>query len=254
VLATPRPIQILIVDDEPNVRLVFRTTLESAGYRVAEAEDGVMALEMLEAASPDLVLLDLRMPRVDGMEVLRRLRDSGNEVPVVIVTAHGSVPDAVEAMKLGAIDFLSKPLNPDLLRGVVHEVIVRHAGSESADPLAPGTRLEAAQQAASSVITVAPPVLDLTGIKRALNRREFDKALRDLEEAIEIAPDCAEAHTLMGVLRETLGQQHAAYRAYKLALEANPAYGPALDNMKRYCARFGLDVANPVINPAADKR
>jgi len=66
-----------------------------------------------------------------------------------------------------------------------------------------------------------------------------------------MAPESAEAHTLMGVLRESLGQQHAAYHAYKLALEADPHYGPALDNLKRYCARVGLDFHNPAINPAA---
>ena len=120
---------ILIVDDEPNVRLVFRTALESVGYTVAEAEDGASALEWLARSPTDLVLLDLQMPGVGGMEVLRRLRDAGNDVPVVIVTAHGSIPDAVQAMKLGAIDFLTKPLNPEPLRHVVASVIRRHARS-----------------------------------------------------------------------------------------------------------------------------
>ena len=105
--------RILIVDDEPNVRLVFRTTLESAGYTVFEAADGETALGFSNASPFDLVLLDLKMPGIGGMEMLRRLRDAGHDVPVVIVTAHGSIPDAVQAMKLGAIDFLSKPLTPD---------------------------------------------------------------------------------------------------------------------------------------------
>ena len=119
--------RILIVDDEPNVRLVFRTALESAGYSVSEVEDGETALDRLEESSADLVLLDLKMPGIGGMETLRRLRDAGNDVPVVIVTAHGSIPDAVQAMKFGAIDFLSKPLRPEALRKVVGEVFRRHA-------------------------------------------------------------------------------------------------------------------------------
>ena len=115
---------ILIVDDEPNVRLVFRTALESAGYVLSMAEDGRgRAWMSWGGRTADLVLLDLQMPGMDGMETLRRLREAGDEVPVVIVTAHGSVPDAVEAMKLGAIDFLSKPLSPDTLRAVVAEVL-----------------------------------------------------------------------------------------------------------------------------------
>src|SRR5690349_3319671 len=94
---------ILIVDDEPNVRLAFRTALETAGYAVDEAEDGLEAFNRLESLPVSLVLLDLKMPGPDGMAVLRRLREMGNDVPVVIITAHGRIPDAVAAIKLGAI-------------------------------------------------------------------------------------------------------------------------------------------------------
>ena len=83
---------ILIVDDEPNVRLVFRTALESTGYSVSEVEDGASALDRLEESPADLVLLDLKMPGIGGMETLRRLRDAGNDVPVVIVTATAASP------------------------------------------------------------------------------------------------------------------------------------------------------------------
>ena len=98
--------RILIVDDEPNVRLVFRTALESVGYTVAEAEDGASALEYLAGSPADRRLArspDAGHWRYGGAP--RRLRDSGNDVPVVIVTAHGSIPDAVQAMKLGADRF-----------------------------------------------------------------------------------------------------------------------------------------------------
>ncbi len=119
--------RILIVDDEPNVRLVLATALGSVGYLVVEAEDGRKALELLGLAGPrfDLALLDLQMPRMDGMELLSRLREAGIAVPVVILTAHGSIPEAVAAMKHGAIDFLTKPITPEALRRVVAEVIAR---------------------------------------------------------------------------------------------------------------------------------
>jgi DNA-binding response OmpR family regulator len=119
--------RILIVEDEPNVRLVFRTTLESNAYMLSTAEDGETALRWLEHSPYDLVLLDLQMPGLGGMEVLKRLRGTGHGVPVVIVTAHGSIPDAVQAMKLGAVDFLTKPVTPGALRAVVTEVLGRHA-------------------------------------------------------------------------------------------------------------------------------
>jgi DNA-binding response OmpR family regulator len=239
---------ILIVDDEPNVRLGFRTALETAGYPVDEAMDGPNALDCLEQSPVALVLLDLRMPGLDGMEVLRRLRDAGNGVPVIIVTAHGSIPEAVAAMKLGAIDFLSKPIMPNELRRVVREVLARHA---DAGP-GPEPRPEPPQPGAPTTVTVAPPALDLTAAKRALNRREFERAEALLEQALDLVPDSAEAHTLMGILRECWGQDHAAYHSYRTALEADPHYGPAQDNMRRYCERFGLDYHNKAIYPGAE--
>jgi DNA-binding response OmpR family regulator len=120
---------ILIVDDEPNIRLGFRTALTTAGYSVDEAETGPVALDMLACASRDLVLLDLLLTGLSGMEVLRRLRVGANESSVVIVTAHGTVPDAVAAMKLGAVDVLSKPIAPTELRRVVGDVLAWHAGT-----------------------------------------------------------------------------------------------------------------------------
>jgi DNA-binding response OmpR family regulator len=238
------PARILVVEDEPNVRLVFRTALESAGYEVDEAEDGESALRRLDESPCDLVLLDLLMPRVGGMEVLRRLRDGGDDVPVVIVTAHGTIPDAVLAMKLGAIDFVTKPLTPDALRRVASDVLLRHRPT-SLDSLRPRT------EHATSV-TVAPPAVDLMPAKRALNRRDFEEAAELLEEALDLDPASAEAHTLMGVLQECRGQDHAAYHSYKAALAADPHFGPALNNMKRYCDRFGLDFQSKAINPAAE--
>src|SRR3954454_9748403 len=159
---------ILIVDDEPNVRLVFRTALESPGYRISTAEDGEKALLWLENAPIDLVLLDLQMPGMSGMDVLEAIRAAGNDAPVVIVTSHGSIPDAVRAMKLGAIDFLSKPLSPDALRSVVAEVRERHAVA----------RAEAAPRHAAPepVTAVSQFIANLTNAKRALNHRWFDEA------------------------------------------------------------------------------
>ena len=239
--------RVLIVDDEPNLRFVFRTALESSGFQVDEADDGLAALLRLETFPADVVLLDLQMPGVGGMDVLHRLRDAGDDVPVVIVTAHGSVPDAVAAMQLGAIDFLAKPLTPEVLRGVVSEIIARHApaGPEFVPPSVRPTH--------PTVVTLCPAVIDLTPVKQALNRREFDRAATLLEKALDTDPGSAEALTLMGVLQESRGQDHAAYHSYRSALTANPDYGPARDNLRRYCGRFGLDFTSKAINPAAEE-
>jgi len=238
--------RILIVDDEPNIRLVFRTTLASTEYLLSSAEDGETALRWLGEESFDLVLLDLLMPGIGGMEVLQRLRDAGNHVPVVIVTAHGSIPDAVAAMKLGAIDFLTKPISPQALREVVAEVLERHDEERQDEPTP-----TLARPARTTTITACLPMIDLSPAKRALNHREFDRAAELLEQALDLDPHSAEAHTLMGVLHECRGQDHAAYQSYKSALKSDPHFGPANDNMRRYCEKFGLDFHNKAINPAA---
>ncbi len=239
--------RILIVDDEPNARLVFRTTLQSDGYAVFEAEDGETALGFLNASPFDLVLLDLKMPGIGGMETLRRLRHAGHDVPVVMVTAHGSIPDAVQAMKYGAIDFLSKPLTPAVLRRVVGDVVRRHVtGGAAPEPEPVPT-----PPVPSAVVSVGPPVVDLTLAKRALNRRQFAEAEALLEQALDLVPGSAEARTLMGVLRESLGQNHAAYHAYRAALTPTRSTAPR-DNLRRYCDRFGLDFHNRSINPASE--
>jgi DNA-binding response OmpR family regulator len=178
---------ILIVDDEPNVRLVLRTTLESTGYQVLEAGDGATALELASSPGCDLVLLDLLMPRMDGMETLRRLRALGNATPVVILTAHGSIPDAVMAMKLGAIDFLTKPITPQALRLAVADVIQRQ-DVETATPKSTKGR----EQDRSKQI-----LFDLARAKRALNRGEFTEAERLLTEIIALDPGSEQAHELL---------------------------------------------------------
>ncbi|QEH38857.1 Sporulation initiation phosphotransferase F [Aquisphaera giovannonii] len=243
-----RPASILIVEDEPNIRLVFRTALQSAGHATAEARDGNEALSLLPHARPALILLDLKMPGMGGMEFLRRLRHAGDETPVVIVTAHGTVPDAVEAMKLGAIDFLSKPTSPETLRVVVAQVLARHDEPDAADEPMPPRR----GRSASVVVPVAATVVDLKAAKRALNMRQFALAAELLDEALDVAPLSPEANTLMGVLHECRGQDHAAYQDYRRALEADPHFAPARDNLRRYCERFGLDYGSKAINPAAD--
>jgi DNA-binding response OmpR family regulator len=186
------PKRILIVDDEPNVRLVFRTALEATGYLVTEAADGDSALVQLRKLPTDLILLDLKMPVMDGMETLRLLRDAGDETPVVVVTAHGSVPDAVAAMKLGAVDFLPKPVSLVTLRAVV----------AAACALCSGDRVAVK----TPVATAAPAHLfeeDLRRTRRAMERREYDDAEFFLRIADALRPGSQEVSRL----RETLSSR-----------------------------------------------
>ncbi len=207
----PPPKTILIVDDETNVRLMLQTALASAGYRVVEAEDGQAALKKLRDTPCSLVLLDLKMPRMDGMELLRRLRALGNAVPVVMLTAHGSIHDAVEAMKLGAIDFLTKPITPEALRRVVAEVIERQAVLAAA-PLQPTTE---------STDHSKRIAFDLARAKRALNLGQFSAAEPLLREIIALDPGSREAHELLGRL-ETL-KKHEESGSFRILRDWFPS-------------------------------
>lgn len=115
--------RILIVDDERNIRRSLRALLEGPRAEVLEAEDGRAALEMLGRGEIDLVITDLRMPGMDGMELLRNCRALYPQVGVVVISAHGTVETAVEAMKLGAVDFFSKPFENQEVLGVVDKCL-----------------------------------------------------------------------------------------------------------------------------------
>src|SRR5215472_18779074 len=119
--------RILIVDDETNVRLNYRITLEMEGYEVVEAASASQALHELIEHGFSVAILDMRLPGMDGLALLAKMREVGITVPAMIVTAYSDVPHAVRAMKLGAIDFLQKPLRPEELRRIVAEILKRHA-------------------------------------------------------------------------------------------------------------------------------
>lgn len=101
--------RILIVDDEPDMRLAVSNVLKLRGYETSEAGDGPSALEMARASRPDLVLLDMRLPGMDGIEVLEGLKKIDGSLPVVMITGYGHIRSAVDVMKLGASEYLQKP-------------------------------------------------------------------------------------------------------------------------------------------------
>lgn len=115
------PHTVLVIDDEPAHRLMVRVVLGDAGFRVLEADNGATGLNILRTKSVDVVLLDMRMPGMSGLEVLQRLREGGTFPPVIMLTAFGNVGSAVEAMKTGAFDYLSKPADNDELLAVVQK-------------------------------------------------------------------------------------------------------------------------------------
>ncbi|HET8988948.1 MAG TPA: response regulator transcription factor [Humibacillus sp.] len=104
-------VTVLVVDDDPIVREVLGSYLLRAGFEVAEASDGETALQLLETRHPDLVVLDLTLPRLDGLEVFRRMRSLRGDLPVVMLTARGEESDRVLGLEVGADDYLTKPFS-----------------------------------------------------------------------------------------------------------------------------------------------
>jgi DNA-binding response OmpR family regulator len=158
--------RVLVVDDDPTVSDVVRRYLERAGLAVTLAADGQAALRAYEAERPDLVVLDLMLPGLDGLEVCRRLRSRPDEVPIVMLTALGEEADRVLGLQLGADDYVTKPFSPRELVLRVRSVLRRagRAAPAPAETLADGD-LE---------VDVARRVARLRGEELALTVREFD--------------------------------------------------------------------------------
>jgi two-component system nitrogen regulation response regulator NtrX len=114
---------ILVVDDEQGIREVLQDVLADEGHRVITVEDGFRALEILEQGSVDLVILDVWLPNMGGIDVLKRIRDNWPEIEVVVISGHANINMAVQAVKIGAFDFLEKPLSLEKTITVVENAL-----------------------------------------------------------------------------------------------------------------------------------
>lgn len=198
--------RILVVDDEKNIRLTLGQTLEVVGYEVKTAVNGEDALKQLAVGAFDLILLDLRMPGMDGIDVLKQIVEQRPETRVVVVTAHGTVDTAVDAMKIGAVDFIQKPFAPQEIRSLVAQVL-----DQSQHGANYGVYLELA--------------------RRNIGQRYYAAAKEQVHKAI--AEDAArpEAFNLLGAIHDIEGDHYAAMTNYRVALDLDPTYPPAQANL-----------------------
>ena len=215
--------KILITDDEKNIRLMLRTALAQEGYVVGEASNGQEALDAIELSSPDVVILDLNMPVLDGMAVLERLRSMNvptRKPKVIVLTAYGSIPAAVEATRLGAVDFIEKPVTPDELREVIQSVLAEAAR----EPKPPPTE----KDLAGGYDAV------MARVRKALRAEDLDTAESLLMRAADVSGGRdAPYFNLLGVLYEVQQNWRLAKKFYGKAMHANRKYEPAQANMKR---------------------
>ena len=165
--------RILIIDDEENIRRVTRLTLQAAGYEVGEAVDGERGLEAFADGSTwDAVLLDQRMPGMDGLETLRHIKDRQPDARVIMSTAYASIELAVDAMKLGATDFVRKPMTPEILRNAVTAALAKQlSGPVSA---ASASREGSAEPLIQIITMNGFTILESEGARQDPHERRFN--------------------------------------------------------------------------------
>lgn len=204
--------KILIVDDEKNIRLTLSQSIEDTGAEIDTAVNGEEGLKKAEENDYDIILLDIKMPGIDGIEVLRRLREKSTKATVVIITAHGTIDNAVEAMKLGAVDFIQKPFSPNEIRDLIRRINKREdLGVESTESY-------------DGLIELG---------KKAITDKEFDKARNYISQAIAKDATKAEAYNLLGVIFEMYDKKQEARKQYLAATNIDPTYKPAQRNLQR---------------------
>jgi DNA-binding response OmpR family regulator len=215
---------VLIVDDEIYIRVTLSVALEKLNLSVDTAASGAEALNKLAEKSYGLMLLDLRMPGIDGMEVLRRVPEIRPEVKVVIITAYGSIEAAVEAMKLGAVDFLQKPFDPEEVQKLVSSLL-----NQATQERYRGREYDGYLELAY----------------KRISGGEFDAARVYAHKAISINSDRPEAFNLLGGLYEARSNRLEAEKNYRVALALTPSYQPAQRNLDRVTSRpytpIGID-------------
>ena len=202
--------KILVVDDDKNIRRTVTIALESLDYYVHTAFDGKDAMVQLTGDKYDLIITDLKMPGMNGMELLQQAIAKYPEIKIVLISAHGTVDNAVEAMKLGALDFLQKPFTPKELRNLVHNVLETESTESNSEY--------------KSILKSA---------KNSARKRDFDQAIAQAKQAIGSDPSQPEAFDLLGQLQETLGDFNSAIKNYRVAIDLDPTYQPAKDHLDR---------------------
>lgn len=205
--------RILIIDDEKNIRFTLKKSLENE-YNIVTAVNGEDGIEKFTDDDFDLVLLDMKLPGMDGIETLKQIKKKDQKANIVIITGFGSVDSAVETMKLGAIDYLNKPFTPEEIKEIVNEVISRE-------------QLELKEEELESYEDY------LRFAKRCINNQELEKGYEYLQKAVSLDTSKPEAFNLLGVILEYKNQPLKAQKQYRAALALEPSYKPAQENLER---------------------
>jgi DNA-binding response OmpR family regulator len=204
VLSQPSKRHILVVDDEKNIRLTVQHSLVAADYEVDTASNGLEGLQKFREGHYDLILMDLRMPQINGIEMLREIRERDQETAAVVITAYLTIDTLLEAFSLGVSDYIRKPFSPNDVRETVRRVLSR----ERLDLQHPPT------EAAGS--------LELA--RKALAKHDIEQAMTLARQAIEVNSNNPDAHAFLGILQHLSGDAHAAEQSFREALLLDPQH------------------------------
>lgn len=186
------PERVLIIDDEENIRQMLRLTLETAGYEVSEAAHGMEAFAILGGDPAwNVILLDQRLPAMEGTEVLRRMKVLAPQARVVMMTAFASVELAVHAMKLGATDFLRKPLTPEMVRNAVAAALKKASGSADVE----GPEDVGARSVTMNGFSILPSPATQPNERRFIVRKPNGRDQEVVVEIAQVARESAERTT-----------------------------------------------------------
>ena len=171
---------ILVVDDEPQITRVLKTTLSAQGYSIRSARDGVQALEEMKNWSPDLVITDLRMPNMDGLELCRKVRTQ-SRIPIIVLSVKGEETIKVEALDAGADDYVVKPFGINELLARVRAALRRNPAIEEAEP---------------SLIEIGDFRIDIPGRKVEVRNQEVRLTPKEFDVLVHLArhPDKVVTH------------------------------------------------------------
>jgi len=202
--------RVLVADDEANIRKTLSLVLQAAGHTVDVAGDGDEALSLCRDYHPDIAFVDLHMPKMEGLEVLSHIRAISPKTAVVIITAYGTASNAVEAMKLGAVDFIQKPFDPKAIEVLAQEILFRKQ---------------------LTAIGSCDDFLHLAELARERNARI--EARGYLKAAMTRDLTRPEPYYWLGFMAESEGDKRMALQYYYMSVDAGHNYEPARDALKR---------------------
>jgi two-component system, OmpR family, response regulator len=185
--------KILIIDDTKNIRLMLTKCLELEGYNVTTARGGKEAIEILKNKKFDLVFLDIKLPEIRGTEVLRRMRDMAVNTPVIIITAYGTVKNAIDCTNMGAIAYLQKPFTADKIKSVLQELNFKFSSENNL------------------------PNIDkyILQIEDLMKQSLFQDALIQLKKVVSIDPANPKIHLLFSKVYKAIGNEEYAEKFYQ---------------------------------------